>query len=161
MKTLSVEFTHPQRCGFFSSLIKLIQRTPYSHVRLSWINSTGVKVVYEASGSSVRFFGPLAMTDRPTVVVDSFTFDLDKEGYRQLIKTCMTYAGIEYSFGQVINIGLSNLGFRWKPFSQDNEYAQVCSELVTRVLQDLGINLKLDPDMAGPREIHNALKELR
>jgi hypothetical protein len=126
-------------------------------VRFTWINSTQTPIIYEASGISVKFKGPIAAKEKPVTIVHNFTFELTREQYRALIHKCMTYAGVQYSFKQVINIGFANLGIKWKPFKQDSEHAQVCSELGVRILNSLGYKINLDPDMSGPRELYNEL----
>ena len=161
MITLNIEFTSPKKSNPFSWLIRRIQGTKYSHVRLSWVNSTQTHIIYEASGSHIKFIGPLAAKDNPVTIHDSFYFDLTNDQYRELVKICMTYAGLKYSFKQVINIGLANLGFRWRPFKSKLEYTQVCSEVVIRVLQTLGIHVNIDPEMSGPKELNQVLKQLK
>lgn len=158
MKTLYVEFTKSsKRFAPFSWLVSKVQGTEYSHVRLRWVNSTQTPIIYEASGSSVRFIGPMAGLNLSSKVIHRFSFELNHEQYKELVKICMTYAGVQYSIKQVINIGLNNLGIKWQPFRRDSEYAQVCSELVARVLQALGKEIDFDPDTAGPRELYNFL----
>ncbi len=160
MRTLKIQFTRPRAwLKPMSWLIRLFQRTPYSHVRFCWISSTGIEVIYEASGSNVKFIGPLAAKENPITVIEEFSFELDQAEYRNLIKSCMTYAGISYSIPQIISIGLMQLGLCKNCLARDHEYAQVCSELVIRVLKDLNINLELDPDTAGPKEVYKALEE--
>ena len=72
-KLVFIEFTRPKSwLNPLSWLIRLVECTPYSHVRLSWINSVGVPVVYEASGTSVKFLGPLALVDNPVIITHAY-----------------------------------------------------------------------------------------
>ena len=124
MKTLYVGFTKSsKRFAPFSWLVSKAQKTEYSHVRLRWVNSTQTPIIYEASGSSVQFIGPMIGLTLSSKVYPRFSFELNYKPYKELVRICMTYAGVQYSIKQVINIGLNNLGIKWQPFRRDLEYA--------------------------------------
>lgn len=156
-----IEFTSPKKQNPFSWIIQKVQKTPYSHVRLRWVSSTGVDIVYEASRASVRFVGPIAQTTHPVFVHDSFKLGMTKEQYMDMVRVCMTYAGVQYSFLQVFGIGLASLlGLNTNPFT-NGARGQICSELVARVFQEVyGKELGVDLDKAGPLEIHRALERM-
>ncbi len=165
MKKLYIEFTRPHkdyvRVPLISWLIRTIEGTPYSHVRLVWENSTGKKLVYEADGTDVKFIGTISQEIRKVEVLDSFEIDLTDKEYRALIDLCIKYAGVSYGTLQVLGIGLSYLPFVNKNPFADGEKSQVCSELTARILKDVkGIGIKDDFDTAGPRAINKALTEL-
>lgn len=151
-----VEFTAPKKSKFplFSWIIRAVQGTKYSHVRLRWENSVGTMVVYEASGSSVKFLGPLAQENNKVAVVKTFKIDISRQRYRELVKLCMENAGIDYGIKQVIGIGLVKLlKLKKNPFS-DGRKSQVCSEIVGRFLEDvMNWDTGLDLDTAGPKEL--------
>ena len=103
-----IEFTRPRKFKLFSCVIRLVQGTPYSHVRLRWENSVGTMVVYEAGGSSVHFMGPMAQEANPVEVIKAFKISISRQRYRELVKLCMENAGIEYGIKQIIGIGLGS-----------------------------------------------------
>lgn len=157
-----VEFTTPKCTKFkvFSWIIRKFQGTPYSHVLLRWDNSVGVNVVYEASGSMLKFLGPAATKNRYTVH-KSYKIKIEREAYRRLIKLCMENAGIDYGVKQILGIALVHI-FRLKknPFS-DGRKSQVCSEIVGRFLEEVvGWETGLDLDVIGPKEIDDYLKKV-
>lgn len=156
MTELFMEFTRPSGCKPISWAIRAIQGTPYSHVRFRWINSMGVEIIYEASGSNVKFIGPLAASSMKVDTVASVRFTLDRPQYRELVRVCMTYAGVTYGKLQLIGIGLAQLfNLNRNPLSRGTRQ-QVCSELAGRVMEEvLGQKIPLDWDMAGPKEIHD------
>ena len=141
-------------------MVRTVDQTPYSHVRLRWTNSVGVDIVYEASGTTVKFLGPLAQERLPVVITHSYTFDISKEKYRELVKLCMENAGVSYGFKQILGIGLVKLfNLKKNPLSEGRK-SQVCSEVVGRFLQEiLNIGHELDLDVASPKDIQEALKE--
>jgi hypothetical protein len=162
-RTLRIEFTQPvgKICPVFSYGIRAIQGTKYSHVRLRWVNSTGRDVVYEASGSSVKFVGTLAQEHHQVKVIKYYEIDLDREHYRGLIDLCMTYADVTYGVVQIIGMLIAyTFDMKKNPFS-DGKYAQVCSELVGRFLEEvMGFDVKVNLDVAGPLQIDQCLEEL-
>jgi len=151
VKKLHIQFTRPVGFKLLSWLIRVVQGgTSYSHVRLCWVNSVGVPIVYEASGSSVKFLGPKA--GDAVVVNRQYVLEVDKEQYRKLVRICMLYAGVSYGVWQVINIGLKTLFGLTLPGDGDNTI--VCSELVARVLEEgLGFNLPYNFDKVTPKEL--------
>jgi hypothetical protein len=163
MRTVSIQFTRPANCWFkwFSWVVRLIEWTPYSHVRLKWSASWGDPVVYEASGSDVKFLGKLGLDQRPIKVLAEFNFDLTDQQYRKLLHICMANAGVNYGVKQILGIGIARL-FRLSrnPFSQGRK-SQVCSEVVGRFLEEvLEHDTQLDLDLAGPKDIYEYLRRL-
>jgi len=159
MADISIEFTTPRGkiLPIFSWLIRVVQGTPYSHVLLRWTNSTGVDIVYEASGQMLKFLGPEATKNRYTIH-KRYKTELTREQYKELIKLCMTNAGLDYGVKQILGICLVYL-FKLKknPFA-DGRKSQVCSEIVGRFLEQvLGWQLDLDLDIAGPKQIDDYL----
>ena len=159
-KTVYIEFTRPSKHSFpiLSWIIRKVQGTPYSHVRLRWINSAGVEIVYEASGNEVKFVGTIAQKTKSVHVVKSYRIELDTKQYINLIGLCMRYAGVRYGLMQLIGIGLVNmLGLSKNPYA-DGGKSQICSELVGIFLRDvMGLDLEIDLDIAGPKEIEEEL----
>lgn len=160
-KLVFIEFTRPKApMKFLSWIIRLIEGTPYSHVRLSWINSVSVPIVYEASGTSVKFLGPLALEENPVIITHAYKCRLNREQYRALVKLCMENAGVSYKFKQLVGIALVKL-FRLKknPLSEGRK-SQVCSEIVGRFLQmHSTVANDLNLDIASPKDIQYILDQ--
>lgn len=165
MKRLYIEFTKPhssyKKYPILSWIIRLLEGTEYSHVRLVWVNGTNRKLVYEASGTSVKFVGTLAQKDKPVEVLDSYEIDIDTEEYRKLIDTCMKYADVSYGIKQLVGMGLTYLPWvKTNPFA-DGRKSQVCSEIVGEVLREVkGVNIDESLDIAGPKIINKTLSEI-
>jgi len=162
-RILRIEFTKPVDKTFpiFSYGIRAIQRTKYSHVRLRWINSTGRDIVYEASGSSIKFVGTLAQKDHKVEVIKYYEIDLDREHYVGLIDLCMTYADVSYGVLQIFGMLIAyTFNMEKNPFA-DGKYSQVCSELVGRFLEEvMGWDVDVNLDVAGPLQIDQCLERL-
>ena len=156
-KKLYVEFTRPKKFSFVSACIMMFERTKYSHVRFQWQEGDQT-MVYEASGSSVKFLGEIAQGQSPVVIASCFSFDLSDAQWQEFKRLRMKFAGIHYGVMQVAGIILSRI-FRFKsnPFS-NGQYSQICSEVVARILHDIfDVTTEFDFDMAGPRKIHKLL----
>jgi hypothetical protein len=157
-----IEFTRPKSLlKPFSWAIRAIENTKYSHVRIRWINSVGVDIVYEAAGDRVRFLGPLAQEDNKVDVIKSYCLELSRDEYRGLVKVCMENAGVQYGMLQIFGILLVRVfNLKKNPLSQGRK-SQVCSEVVGRMLQEvLDIGHELDLDTAGPRDIQLYLERI-
>lgn len=161
---IEIQFTVPLETKLpLSRLIRWVEGTDYSHVRLCWTNSVGIEIVYEASGSSVKFKGPLAQQSHPVHVIRSYKLEISKEQYKKLVVLCMKNAGVDYGIMQLIGIGVARLfGLKHNPFSRGQK-RQVCSEVVGRFLQEvMGIGKSLDLDTVSPKDIEDVLiKELK
>lgn len=160
---VNVEFTRPKRKLFplFSWAVRAIERTPYSHVRLTWLSTSGEPLIYEASGASVKFIGRHAADQHEVEVLEAYTFNLEKEQYKRLIGL-FRFAGVRYGVLQILGIGLAKwLNLDKNPLSKGSKQ-QVCSELVAYFLQDV-LGLPITPeeyDLLGPRGIKEKLDEL-
>jgi hypothetical protein len=153
-----MEFTAPDKWFQpFAWLIRLFERTRYSHVRLRWTSTTGEELIYEASGSSVKLIGQKAQPLYPVKVVHSYEFTLNRLQYRKLIRL-FRFASVQYAALQVLGIAAARW-FRLKknPFSA-GRYEQVCSELAALFLKEvLGAPLSEELDLVGPRGIKEFL----
>lgn len=162
MREVFVEFTRPKGkiLPIYSWLIRAIEGTPYSHVRIRWESTSGVELIYEAGGSAVRLIGEQAQDKHPVEVVKHYRFRITKDQYRNLIKL-FRFAGVKYSIIQALGIPVSKLlGLKKNPFAQGRK-SQVCSELVGIFLKEvLQIQADIDLDLAGPKEIDSILRQV-
>ena len=162
MREVYIQFTKPGTYfPILSWLIRLIEKTPYSHVRLKWTNTTGRELIYEASGTNVRFIGPLAQEQNKAIVVKEYCILLTNEEYRDLIDTCIDFANLRYSKLQLVGIGLSKLfNLNINPFKNGKKY-QICTELVVRVLQRTkNYSISNNLHLVGLKEIDKFLLSL-
>lgn len=160
-KWITIEFTRPKRFRLFSWMVRQIQKTEYSHVRLSWLGAGGsVPVIYEASGSNIKFIGPEAQQYHPVEIIKTYKVNIGRDDYRKLVQLCMTFAGVRYGVKQVIGMALVRVfALDKNPFA-DGRKSQVCSEVVGHFIENiLGHKVGVSLDIAGPKEIDEALAE--
>lgn len=162
MRVITIGFSRPknQFLPVFSWAIRAFEKTPYSHVYLSWRSVAGPEVVYEAGGSRVRFMNR-KIFDKIAHTTHSFTFLIDAAAYKKLMRFVMTNVGIRYGVRQILGIALSRImGWKNNPFA-DGKKSQVCSETVAYFLRDvLGYDINFNPETAGPREIFEYLVKI-
>jgi hypothetical protein len=158
-RTVWVEFTRPRGFKPLSWLIRKVQKTEFSHVRLYWLGVGGtIPIIYEASGSSLKFIGPIAAKQMKIKIIHSFKLDITPAQYKDIVKICMINASIDYGKKQLIGIGLVHaFNLDKNPFA-DGRRSQVCSEIIGRILKMvLKWPIKLDLDIAGPKELYKEI----
>lgn len=156
---IHIQLTRPKgfKLAVLSWLVRLFQGTPYSHCLLRWQNRHGLDVVYESSGTCVKFLGPRAAKDRYKIM-KSYEVSLTKDEYQRFIDFCITYAGLDYGLRQVFGVALVYIfKLRKNPFA-DGTRSWACSEVIGRFFEDVkNESINLDLDVAGPREIDQYL----
>lgn len=150
-----IEFTEPvgKKFPVYSWIIKATQKTKYSHVRLRWKSTSGVEIIYEASGRSVKVIGEEAQDHHKVSVIDSYEIEVSPEEYKKLIRL-FRYASVDYGVLQAIGIGIATaFNLDKNPFSKGRK-SQVCSELVGLFLEEVkNWSICYNLDLAGPKEI--------
>lgn len=159
--TVDIEFTRPRGFKPFSYLIRLFEGTPYSHVRVKWKTLGGSEIIYEAAGSSVRFIGPRAVQNQSVIICKTYRTILTRDNYRLFLNKCIELAGVEYGVLQILGILYSRIWAKKTNPLADKKKTIVCSELVFYLLQEVfKFETKIDPDLAGPRELDKQLSLL-
>lgn len=153
-----IEFTTPRsKWALYSRIIRWVQKTSYSHVRLRFYYKKDAYVFEAIKGKVI--FRHLKFDDLTNVqIVHKFKIHTTEEQAKQIYFECFQMQGIKYSFLQALGIGIANLlNLKQNPFP-NNETAQICSETVYRVLKNTcNIDIVLDAERIGPKELYNAM----
>lgn len=162
MRTVVVGFSRP-RAFFkpFSWAIRLVERTPYSHVYIrSRAERLGVDLIYQASGLQVNFMGLEHFKEQAHIVAE-FEASLPEEKHDEFMRWAIINSGANYSTKQVLGILLIKLfNLKRNPFS-NGRIAWVCSELVGFILSSF-FNIKIDEnslETIGPRGAFDLCKK--
>jgi hypothetical protein len=160
MSQVHILFSTQKAKVSFSSLIRLVERTPYSHVSIL-IKSDKLdrNLIYQANGHGVWFIGEPAFLDK-NLVVDEFCFPLTEDQKTKLLQFAIDNSGKAYSFLQLIGIGCKYvgklLGLNCKnPFSDGND-RYICVELVAEALD---IGTPCEREEMGLKDLHDILQE--
>jgi len=157
METLTIGFSRSRKkLALISWLIRLYQRTPYSHTYLKFHSATLNRLLtYEAVGSGVRFIGNQQWS-KEAEEIHSFTIPVKKCNYITILQYCVDHAGSDYGFMQNVGVILARI-FRMKsnPFKKGKN----CSELVAEVLIHEGYKFDKQLDLITPKDIYKVLKD--
>lgn len=151
-----IGFSKPKKklFPFFSWAIRLFDQTPYSHVYVRWTTKVGVDIVYQASHTSVHFMSK-KLFDEQVHVISEYEIQITDDKYDDLIRYCLTNAGMQYGVMQIVGIAIAYL-FKMPKNPLNKGY--VCSELVGSILSQLGaIKPEKDLNLLTPKDIEQLL----
>jgi hypothetical protein len=158
LKTLTIGFSKPANrvAPIGSWLIRLFERTPYSHVFIKFYSETlNCYLIYESVGSGIRFIGTKAW-EAHAKEVQSFQLPVSNSNYIHMLQYCVHHAGSKYSYWQNIGVVIARL-FKLKhnPFTTGRN----CSELVYEVLRSEGYSIDKNKNLITPKDIFNLLSQ--
>jgi hypothetical protein len=159
MKKIIIGFSKPKNKFFpiFSWLIRLYERTPYSHTYIRWQTHWGVCLCYQASGTAINFMGE-ATFKKHISPVEEFEFQVNEDQWDKLLGFCVKYVGADYALLDALKIPLWDLGLA-QP-KKDDPWSQYCAELVIRALGEIeGKQLTLDADRVTLKQVYDFVKE--
>ena len=113
-------------------------------------------MIYQASSTMLNYMSkPIFLTHNE--IIKEFTLELSNEQYFNLMKTCMSHAGLEYGILQVFGIIIAEtLSLQENPFADEEKY--ICSEWVAEQLETLGYKFDKDLDLVKPIDIYDVLE---
>jgi hypothetical protein len=156
ISTITIGFSRPRNriLPIASWLIRLHQKTPYSHVYIRFYSeSINRTLIYEAVGSGTRFVS-LKKWEEKAEEIQSFTISVRKCNAVSLLQYCVDHAGQEYGFLQNVGIFLANV-FGWKknPFRKGTN----CAEEIGNILVLEGYKVSKPLDLLSPKDIEQIL----
>lgn len=160
MNKLVIGFSKPanQFMPIFSWLIRLVMRTPYSHVYIKFYEANYDRmIIFQASGTKVNFIRFESFLEKEEVVRE-FYLDISDESFKKLVQDAIDTLGKPYSMLQILN-SLIYVVCRKNPF--DNHIIGFdCSKLVQIFLKkELGFEMLKDEDVVTPKDIYKFLED--
>lgn len=130
----------------------------YSHVLITFFDRDEVKKVFHAIGSGVETkLADEFYESHYNVLTVDVELDCSLEDFERLT---LLWDNVPYSKAQFINCFLDGMGLGFIDFSDNEEEAMICSELVARVLHKWSkYKFKEDMDSVDPREVETVLME--
>lgn len=156
--TVTIGFSRPKNHKFpiGSWLIRLHQKTSYSHCYISFYSETlNRTLIYEAVGTGgVRFIGQKLWSKKSEEML-SFTLKVKKCNATSMLQDFVDEAGMDYGHMQNVGIFLANV-FGWKknPWRKGKN----CSEIVGKFLISQGYKVSKSVDLLTPKDIEDILK---
>jgi hypothetical protein len=164
METLTVGFSKARsKWKFFSTLIRWIEGTTFSHVFIRW-NSQYLErdVIYQASGSAVNFQEGKRF-DSINETVYKFDILLSDSTRKKVVQFAMDQAGSPYSLKQLLGLLIAKvsklLGFKPLNPLKDGRSSYICCELVAEILAELGHKMPQDLDDITPKDVFEFLNK--
>lgn len=141
----------------FSWLIRLFEKTKYSHTYLKISNNYFSDFdIYQASKGMVNHTIEKNFSEENTVVAE-FSIPVDLEKKKSILNYARHKLGKPYSMITVLGIFFSKLGIKSSKF-YDGDKSYICSELVARALKDSGLlpdEVNIDVDKATPKQLYD------
>lgn len=163
---ITIGFSRPQAWFVpFSWLIRLVQRTPYSHVYIQFHSSTLDRdIIYQASGKYVNCIGVSRFNTIETIT-DTFVLDVDQDSYKSMIQYCIDALGAPYDVEGII--GLAPVLFM-RLFGKkinnplDDSSDEFCSKMIDTLLAKFTyVQIEGEPGVIMPVDIYNKLITLK
>ena len=139
-------FSTTRKHHLLSSLIRKVEKTPFSHVYLKFhSDSLDRDLIYQASHFDINFMNT-KLFDEKNVVIEEFDIPCTADERRAMVQYAVDKVGDPYAAMQLVGIGLVRLVRAWfglkihNPFS-DGEKRQICMELGGRCLRFLGVEV--------------------
>lgn len=164
MKHVVVGFSRPKK-GFaiFSWLIRLFERTEYSHVYVKFYSESLDRwLIYQASGLKVNFEGSISFDERVQTLY-RYSVDIKEEDYKKVLQFAVDNAGKPYSISQIFGLAYV-IVCRWfgkrvkNPFPNGDQ-SYVCSELVATMIPQMKEYFNEHLDTVTPSEIKQYLDD--
>jgi hypothetical protein len=160
MATVSIIFSTQKAKLSLSTLIRLVERTPYSHVCIkTHSEKLDRSLIYQANGHGVWFIGEPAFLETNNVV-DEFVFEITEEQKNNLLRFAIDNSGKSYGFLHLLGIGWQYLtrllGKRCPNPFKDGSQSYICVELVAEALD---IGNPCEREEMGLKDLHDLLQE--
>lgn len=144
---------------FFSFLIRLFERSEFSHVYIKWYsNKLNRYLIYHASATGVNFIGQ-EIFNQKSIVIHEFEIESDEDTLNKTKQFAIDNCGKSYGFLNLIGIGIVRIfyifGINFKNFLSDSDKTFICSELVAKILKEnFNFDIKKSLELIGPKEIY-------
>lgn len=156
---IKIGFSTPINNPFpvFSWAIKAIYQTEYSHSYLKFRSDRLDRdIIYEAVGVGVRFVGYKLWCEHAKSIKE-FELEVTQEQYTELQQFCVDNAGKKYGKLQILGIYIAKLFRMKKNIFKNGDSEEVCSEVIAKIMTQLGYKFDKDFDLITPKDIYQAL----
>ena len=158
MRKLVIGFSTPKKFALASFLIRLFQRSKYSHIYIKMLPSRRSPLpfdkVFQASHGDVNALKYNNFTEL-NKIVHEYTLEVSDEKYYEVANFLWEQLGKPYGFTQLLSIA-----FKRNKHKNESK-AFICSELAGIVLRDfLGYDINKDQDLISLNDIKGYLENI-
>jgi hypothetical protein len=166
VKQITIGFSRSSKWdAIFSWAIIAVQRTPYSHVYLKYLDTyLNREVYFQASHTLVNYMGEVTFLSQETVV-NEFTFQISDAAFLEMQQFAIDNAGKPYGILEICGLGLVELASAFgikinNPF-KDAGQTWVCDQLVASLLSTCtSIVLPMPLNNMTPKDVFNLVSTL-
>lgn len=160
MNRLIVGFSTSKKFKVLSYLIRLIERTKFSHVYIKWYSEYFKRwIIYQAEVGGVQFLSS-ATFDSDNITLDEFQYEMSEEQHQRVVQFAMDNCGIKYGYLSIVGFLLKKIGIK-VPKLFDNAKSFICSELAATILKEEFKEKELDPNTITPKLLYRTLNSRR
>jgi len=156
MKTIRIGFSTPKKFKLSSAMIRLYEKTKYSHVFIVMAGSNKLpfEKVFQASHGDVNCM-TYEMFKEDNKIFAEYSISIDESTYYSVATWLWFQLQKPYSIMQLVRI-VFNVKIK-----QNNDSAFICSELAGRLLEQfIGVNISKALDYLGLNDIKEILDDL-
>lgn len=153
-----IGFSRPKKFKIMSYIIRLLERTKFSHVYLKInIDTLDRELICQASGIQVNFVGDTLFKEQ-NETIEEFEIHNVEDVESEVLKNCVDLVGKPYGIKQLLGLLVVQIaGFFGKkiknPFA-DKTKTYICSELVGQILTTHFEYNIADLDTLTPKDIY-------
>ena len=159
MNKITIGFSSPINNPFpvLSWAIKTIYRIPYSHTYIKFYEEDADRyVIFESVGVGARFIG-INLWEQHAEVIREIELSTTPEKFKKIKQMCIDHAGLKYGKMQVIGIYIAKLFRMKRNIFKNGDDLLVCSEIIGRIMVELGYDFDKDFDLLSPKDIYKKL----
>lgn len=160
-----IGFSRPRSWyNILSYLIRIVERTDYSHVYIRYEDQWLVRrFYYEAHGLNVHFTTESQWIDLAPIVTDVFFIEATKEQEKRVLQFCFDNVGKNYYFLTLIGIAivlfLKMFWIKIKNPIRAGKSGEICSKIVAQMLEEVfGVRVCDDLEAVKPVDVYKALE---
>lgn len=156
MRKITIGFSTPKKFKFTSFLIRLFERSDYSHIYIKMGASKNSPLpfdkVFQASHGDVNAMTFLNFKD-DNKIIHEYTIEVSEEQYFKCARYSWNQLGKPYGFMQLVGIAFNIDCFR------NGQDKFICSEFAGILLKDhLGYDINIPMDNVGLNDIRAILE---
>lgn len=157
-KILTFGFSRSIGCKPFSKAIQLVEKRPYSHVYIKYVDElTKDVMIFQASHGDVNVVSE-AMFLASNIIIEEYEMQVLDSVYMTIRKKMNSLLGLKYSTLQILNIAVQKI-FQTKDIklvSNGNEQF-ICSELGYVILEEAYPKVIADQESVTPSDFNKII----
>lgn len=160
MSKLIVGFSTSRKFKILPYLIRLVEKTKFSHVYIKWYSEYFKRwIIYQAEVGGVQFMSS-EMFDKDNITLAEFEYHMSDEQHQKIVQFAMDNCGKPYGYMSIVGFMFKKMGIK-VPTLFDQTKSFICSELAASILKEEFEERDLSPNIITPKLLYNYLNTKR